>query len=112
FARGLADRSLFVMGADYGSRLQLQKIAMLDVVDAVVVNKSDLPTARTAASEIEQRLRANRRGQQVMATTAKRHRDGGVDRLFEMLLSAPREEASENGETEMRTAKRGKKQER
>ena len=44
------------MNPDYGSRLQLQKIAMLDVADLVVVNKSDLRGARTASAEVERRL--------------------------------------------------------
>jgi methylmalonyl-CoA mutase cobalamin-binding domain/chain len=83
FRRGLVDKSIFVMGSDYGSRLQLQKIAMLDAADIVVVNKGDLAGAATAVAEIGQRLAANRRGQRVLATVAKRHRDAGVDRLFE-----------------------------
>jgi methylmalonyl-CoA mutase len=85
FARGLVDRTLLVISGDYGSRLQLQKIAMLDVADIVVVNKYDLGPARTAVGEIEQRLAANGRGQRLLATTAKRHRDGGVDQLFDLL---------------------------
>jgi len=36
------------MSPDYGSRLQLQKISMLETADLVVVNKADLPGARTA----------------------------------------------------------------
>ena len=87
FRGGLVDTSIFVMGSDYGSRLQLQKIAMLDAADIVVVNKSDLAGAATAVTEIEQRLAANHRGQQVIATVAKRHRDPGVDRLFEEVRS-------------------------
>jgi methylmalonyl-CoA mutase len=83
FRHGLVDRSIFVTGPDYGSRLQLQKIVMLDAANIVVVNKGDLAGAATAVSEFEQRLAANRRGQQVIATVAKRHRDPGVDRLFE-----------------------------
>jgi methylmalonyl-CoA mutase len=70
-----------VMSPDYGARLQLQKIAMLDAADVVVVNKSDLPGATTASAEIRQRL-ANGR---VIATTAKRHGDAGVDRLMKEL---------------------------
>jgi methylmalonyl-CoA mutase len=85
FAAGMVDKSLFVMSPEYGSRLQLQKIAMLDTADIVVVNKSDLAAARTASSEVEQRLAMNRRGQQLVATVAKRHRDAGVDALFAML---------------------------
>ena len=83
FRRGLVDKSIFVMGSDYGSRLQLQKIVMLDAAEIVVVNKGDLAGAATAVAEIEQRLAVNRRGQRVIATVAKRHRDPGVDRLFE-----------------------------
>ncbi len=83
FRRGLVDKSIFVMGSDYGSRLQLQKIAMLDAADLVVVNKADLAGASTAMAEIQQRLKANHRDQHVINTVARRHRDPGVDRLFE-----------------------------
>ena len=86
---GIVDLTVLVMNPDYGSRLQLQKIVMLDLADVVVVNKSDLQRARTAHSEIEQRLEQNRRGQQLIDTVAKRHRDPGVDRLFD-LISADR----------------------
>jgi hypothetical protein len=34
-------------------------------------------------AEIEQRLAMNQREQRVVATVAKRHRDPGVDSLFE-----------------------------
>ncbi len=82
---GLVDSTVLVMNPDYGSRLQLQKIVMLDLADIVVVNKSDLQRARTAHSEIEQRLEQNRLHQQLVDTVAKRHRDPGVDRLFELI---------------------------
>jgi methylmalonyl-CoA mutase cobalamin-binding domain/chain len=86
---GIVDLTVLVMNPDYGSRLQLQKIVMLDLADVVVVNKSDLQRARTAHSEIEQRLKQNRRAQRLIDTVAKRHRDPGVDRLFD-LISADR----------------------
>ena len=82
---GIVDLTVLVMNPDYGSRLQLQKIVMLDLADVVVVNKSDLQRARTAHTEIEQRLRQNRRDQQLVDTVAKRHRDSGVDELFELI---------------------------
>src|SRR4249919_2304717 len=72
---GIVDSTVLVMNPDYGSRLQLQKIVMLDLADIVVVNKSDLQRARTAHSEIEHRLTQNKRKQQMVATVAKRHRD-------------------------------------
>jgi methylmalonyl-CoA mutase cobalamin-binding domain/chain len=96
FKHGLVDKSLFVMSPEYGSRLQLQKIAMLDLANFVVINKSDLAGARTAASEVEQRVRANHANQQVISTVSKHHRDAGVDRLFEMLTETPSHQDTKN----------------
>jgi len=81
------DRVVLVMSPDYGSRLQLQKIVMLDVADIVVLNKSDLSGAKTATVEIEQRLALNGRGQKLIPTVARRHRDSGVDELFRLAIS-------------------------
>ena len=95
---GIVDQTVLVMNPDYGSRLQLQKIVMLDLADIVVVNKSDLQRAKTAHTEIEQRLEQNRparsslgeggRKQSLVDTVAKRHRDAGVDRLFDLISSS------------------------
>jgi putative protein kinase ArgK-like GTPase of G3E family len=85
FGRELVDKTVLVMSPDYGSRLQLQKIVMLDVADIVVVNKSDRAGAKTAAAEIEQRLALNQRGQKLVLSVAKRHLDAGVDQLFGLL---------------------------
>ena len=82
---GIVNQTVLVMNPDYGSRLQLQKIVMLDLADIVVVNKSDLQRARTAHTEIEQRLELNRRNQRLIDTVAKRHRDPGVDELFGLI---------------------------
>jgi len=98
---------VLVMNPDYGSRLQLQKIVMLDLADVVVVNKSDLQRARTAHTEIEQRLEQNRRDQQLIDTVAKRHRDPGVDRLFDLILGG-RDDAlqRQSGSDRPRTSQR------
>src|SRR5438552_9361084 len=85
---GIVDQTVLVMNPDYGSRLQLQKIVMLDLADIVVVNKSDLQRARTAHTEIEQRLEQNRRAQCLIDTVAKRHRDSGVDKLFGVISTS------------------------
>jgi methylmalonyl-CoA mutase len=85
---GIVDQTVLVMNPDYGSRLQLQKIVMLDLADIVVVNKSDLQRARTAHTEIEQRLDQNRRAQRLVDTVAKRHRDPGVDKLFGLISAS------------------------
>lgn len=85
FRNQLVDQTVLVMNPDYGARLQLQKIVMLDVADIVVVNKTDLERAKAALSEIEHRLTQNKRKQQIVATVAKRHRDPGVDELYGLI---------------------------
>ncbi len=88
FSSELVNLRVLVMNPDYGSRLQLQKIAMLDAADLVVVNKGDLQGARTASAEVERRLGSNKRGQRLLSTTATRHNDAGVDELFAVLQQA------------------------
>ena len=89
FRDRLVDQTVLVMNPDYGARLQLQKIVMLDVADIVVVNKTDLDRAKAALSEIEHRLTQNKQSQQIVATVAKRHRDAGVNKLYELISKAP-----------------------
>ena len=91
FDRELVDRTVLVMSPEYGSRLQLQKIAMLDVADVVVVNKSDRPGARAAVVEIGQRAGSNGHGPRIVSACAKQHRDVGVDELFSILVGRPEE---------------------
>jgi methylmalonyl-CoA mutase cobalamin-binding domain/chain len=85
--KSLADKVVLILSPDYGSPLQLQKIAMLDVADVIVVNKSDLQGARTAVAEIEARIRGNQKKQTLIHTQANRHRDPGVDQLFNSLFA-------------------------
>jgi methylmalonyl-CoA mutase cobalamin-binding domain/chain len=89
FQNKLVDQTVLVMNPDYGARLQLQKIVMLDLADIVVVNKSDLDRAKTAMSEIERRLEGSGREQKLISTVAKRHRDRGVDKLCDLLMREP-----------------------
>ena len=84
--KSLADRVVLVLPPDYGGRLQLQKIAMLDVADIIAVNKSDLQGVRTAFAEIEARIRGNKKKQTLVLTQANKHRDLGVDQLFHFLF--------------------------
>jgi methylmalonyl-CoA mutase cobalamin-binding domain/chain len=91
FSRKVVDCRLLVMSPEYGSRLQLQKVVMLDAAETVVVNKADANGARTARSEVGHRLELNARGQNLVATVANRHRDPGVDELFSLLQQRPTE---------------------
>jgi methylmalonyl-CoA mutase len=108
FRNQLVDQTILVMNPDYGARLQLQKIVMLDVADIVVVNKTDLERAKAALSEIEQRLTQNKRKQPIVATVAKRHRDAGVDELFDLITAGGRDAARQrqSGSDHPRTAQR------
>ena len=106
------DLKVFVMSPEYGSRLQLQKIAMLDLADIVVVNKNDRAGAVTARNEVESRIHMNRglggsgggREQKVMTTCAKRHRDKGVDALFEQLMTSLQRSQGREGAELLRKA--------
>lgn len=78
----LVDAVLYVLPPHYGGRIQLQKIALLNGADLVVLNKCDDPRAHAAKAELQARLDQNQRGQRLHATTAATHSDPGVDRLF------------------------------
>ncbi len=95
FSEVRLDASFLVMPPDYGGRLQLQKIAMLDAADVIVVNKSDLRGARTAVAEIQARIGPNRRAQRLLRTQANRHDDPGVDQLFQVLFPGQSKSAFE-----------------
>lgn len=82
FSRKVVDTAILVLSPDYGSRLQLQKIAMLDAAQIVVLSKADLSGAPTALADLEQRLNLASGPQQLLAAIPKQHRDPGVDRLF------------------------------
>ncbi len=87
FTKAVVDQTLLVMSPDYGSRLQLQKIVMLDLADVVVINKSDLAGAKTAASEVSHRIATPEQARKIISTVAKRHRDTGVNELFDYLIA-------------------------
>ena len=84
----LVDSVVLVMPPDYGSTLQLQKIAMIDAADVIASNKSDLEGSRTASAEIESRLLVtlNRKKPTLIRTQANLHNDRGVNELFEQLF--------------------------
>src|SRR5690349_2249250 len=42
---GFVDKQVLVMSPEYGGRLQLQKLLMLETADIVAINKSDMPAA-------------------------------------------------------------------
>ncbi len=82
FTSDLIDTKVLVLHPEYGARLQLQKILMLEVADAVVVNKSDWAGATRALEEVKRQVEM--RGCEeipVFTTKASEHNDQGVVKL-------------------------------
>ncbi len=86
-AKKLTDAVLFVLAPYYGGLIQLQKIALLNGADIVALNKCDHPMAHTARAEIQARLGQNHKGQILYPTTAAKHFDAGVDKLFDAIAA-------------------------
>ncbi|GAA5496701.1 fused isobutyryl-CoA mutase [Rubritalea halochordaticola] len=76
FEDSLVDTKVLVLHPEYGAALQLQKILMLEVADAVVVNKCDWRGAARALDEVGRKL--SQRGVPLYATQASEHADEGV----------------------------------
>lgn len=87
FSKDLVDLQVLVLHPEYGARLQLQKILMLEVADAVVVNKRDWAGAARAIEEIQSQL-SLRAGKPVVLfeTQASEHGNAGVEKLRKELL--------------------------
>lgn len=89
-----SDLSLYVMTPDFGAPTQLEKIAMLDYADLVVLNKFDKSGALDALRDVRKQYQRNQGlwespldKMPVYATTASRFNDPGVDRLYGALFS-------------------------
>ena len=91
----LADISLYVMTPEFGAASQLEKIEMLDVADAVAVNKVERSMSRTgedARRDVARQLVRNREAfgldwqdMPVFGTSAARFGDDGVSALYRFL---------------------------
>ncbi|MGH7956510.1 MAG: GTP-binding protein, partial [Opitutaceae bacterium] len=87
------DAVLFVLPPHYGGRIQLQKTALLNGADFVVLNKCDDPRATTARSELTELLTSNGRHQPLHCTIAARHDDAGVDAVYDAITRHPGQDA-------------------
>ncbi len=90
--RGFVDLSLFVMTAEYGGPLQLEKLGMLDYADFIVLNKYEKRGGEDALRDIRKQWRRNRGDFKrpedslpVFPTIASQFQHSGVDRLFAAL---------------------------
>ncbi|MBS0617098.1 MAG: methylmalonyl-CoA mutase family protein [Spirochaetes bacterium] len=89
----LVDFSVYVMTPEYGAATQLEKIAMLDYADMVLINKSDRVRAEDALIQVRKQFKRNRRvgiiepeRVPVYPTIANRFGDQSVDAAFAALI--------------------------
>jgi len=87
------DVSMYVMTPEYGAASQLEKINMLDYADLICINKFDKAGALDSLSEVRKQYKRNHQlftakddELPVIGTVASKFNDGGVNRLFELLM--------------------------
>ncbi|MEZ4452256.1 MAG: methylmalonyl-CoA mutase family protein [Nannocystaceae bacterium] len=89
----IADRTIYVMTAEYGAPSQLEKIEMLDVADLVAINKYEHKGSKDALRDVRKQIRRNRslfhgtadEALPVFGTVASRFNDPGASGLYTAL---------------------------
>lgn len=77
------DLTIYVLTAEFGSALQLEKNVMLELADVVVLNKADQPNAKAAFTTLKSRLRGRQQqGAALLMASAASHLDKGVDEVY------------------------------
>ncbi|TAL30345.1 MAG: methylmalonyl-CoA mutase [Spirochaetes bacterium] len=94
----LVDIPVYVMTSEYGAASQLEKIAMLDYADVIVINKFEKQGSEDAHRDVQKQVQRNRRAFEkdagempVFGTIASRFNDEGVTALYHHVLELIRE---------------------
>jgi len=80
------DVMLYVKTKEFGTAIQLRKDQLLKDANVIVLNKADLPGAKSAYDELENII-SKRKDASLHATLAKSARDPGMDLLYMDLAS-------------------------
>ena len=87
-----ADKTLYVMTAEYGAATQLEKIDMLDFADMIAINKFDKRGSLDALRDVRKQYRRNHNRWDVpdeelpiLGTVASQFNDAGMNALFERI---------------------------
>ena len=88
-----ADKTLYVMTAEYGAATQLEKIDMLDFADIIAINKFDKRGSLDALRDVRKQYRRNHNRWDVpdnelpiIGTIAAQFNDAGMNALFDQLM--------------------------
>ncbi|ARK09432.1 methylmalonyl-CoA mutase family protein [Fibrella sp. ES10-3-2-2] len=100
-----ADKTLYVMTAEYGAATQLEKIDMLDFADLIAINKFDKRGSLDALRDVRKQYRRNHNNWDtpdeqlpIVGTMASQFNDSGMNELFGRVMALVEE--SSNGEKE------------
>ncbi|UFH52354.1 methylmalonyl-CoA mutase family protein [Spirosoma sp. KNUC1025] len=90
-----ADKTLYVMTAEYGAATQLEKIDMLDFADLIAINKFDKRGSLDALRDVRKQYRRNHTlwdipddELPIFGTIAAQFNDAGMNTLFANLMTA------------------------
>ncbi len=89
-----ADKTLYVMTAEYGAATQLEKIDMLDFADVIAINKFDKRGSLDALRDVRKQYRRNHNlwdvpddDLPILGTIASQFNDDGMNSLFNRLIA-------------------------
>jgi len=89
-----ADKTLYVMTAEYGAATQLEKIDMLDFADLIAINKFDKRGSLDALRDVRKQYRRNHNDWTtpdddlpILGTIASQFNDAGMNALFARIMS-------------------------
>lgn len=89
-----ADKTLYVMTAEYGAATQLEKTDMLDFADMIAINKFDKRGSPDALRDVRKQYRRNHNlwdvpddALPILGTIASQFNDAGMNTLFERIMN-------------------------